>query len=120
MASAAVETLPLKMMCQIYDYLAEKGYTGDTAITDYMLNYFNNLHNANYESLTVLFAEEHPDSLNEKHWTDNGIWTMTEDDLLKYIEEYPWINQYVYVTPKGNKLDVQIKLAGNSIIYSKL
>ncbi|WP_143404424.1 hypothetical protein [Merdibacter massiliensis] len=97
-----------EMMCQIYDYLAEKGYTGDTAITDYMLNYFNNLHNANYESLTVLFAE-HPDWLNEKHWTDNGIWTMTEDDLLKYIEEYPWINQYVYVTPKGNKLDVQIK-----------
>ena len=80
-----------EMMCQIYDYLAKKDYTGDTAITDYMLDYYNEKRNVNYESLTDLFAD-HPDWLDGNLVTNNGIWTMTEEELLEYIAKYPWIN----------------------------
>lgn len=41
-----------EMMCQIYDYLAQKGYTGDTAISDYMLDYYNNKCGTDYDTLT--------------------------------------------------------------------
>ena len=97
-----------EMMCQIYNYLDEKGYTGDTAITDYMLNYYNEKRNVNYESLTDLFAD-HPDWLDGNLVTNNGIWTMTEEELLEYIAKYPWINSFVSVKPSGNNLSVQIK-----------
>ena len=97
-----------EMMCQIYDYLADKGYTGETAITDYMLNYYNEKKNVNYESLTDLFAD-HPDWLDGNLVTNNGIWTMTEEELLEYIAKYPWINSFVSVKSSGNNLSVQIK-----------
>ena len=93
-----------EMMCQIYDYLAKKGYTGDTAITDYMLDYYNTKNGSNYESLTTL-STDHPEWLAETSGTDNGIWTMTEEKLLEYIEKYPWINPFVVF--KNNS--VQIK-----------
>lgn len=97
-----------EMMCQIYDYLAKKDYTGDTAITDYMLDYYNEKKNVNYESLTDLFAD-HPDWLDGNLVTNNGIWTMTEEELLEYIAKYPWINSFVSVKSSGNNLSVQIK-----------
>ena len=97
-----------EMMCQIYDYLADKGYTGESAITDYMLNYYNEKRNVNYESLTDLFAD-HPDWLDGNLVTNNGIWTMTEEELSEYIAKYPWINSFVSVKSSGNNLSVQIK-----------
>ena len=96
------------MMCRIYDYLTDKGYTGESAITDYMLNYYNEKRNVNYESLTDLFAD-HPDWLDGNLVTNNGIWTMTEKELLEYIAKYPWINSFVSVKSSGNNLSVQIK-----------
>ena len=96
------------MMCRIYDYLADAGYTGDTAITDYMLSYYNNRRGTSYDNLTDLFAD-HPDWIDGQLLTNNGIWTMSEEDLLGYIEKYPWIDRFVSVTPKGSQLSVQIK-----------
>lgn len=96
------------MMCRIYDYLADAGYTGDTAITDYMLSYYNNRRGTSYDNLTDLFAD-HPDWIDGQLLTNNGIWTMSEEELLGYIEKYPWIDRFVSVTPKGSQLSVQIK-----------
>lgn len=96
------------MMCRIYDYLADAGYTGDTAITDYMLSYYNNRRGTSYDNLTDLFAD-HPDWIDGQLLTNNGIWTMSEEDLLGYIEKYPWIDRFVSVTPKRSQLSVQIK-----------
>ena len=96
------------MMCRIYDYLADAGYTGDTAITDYMLSYYNNRRGTSYDNLTDLFAD-HPDWIDGQLLTNNGIWTISEEDLLGYIEKYPWIDRFVSVTPKGSQLSVQIK-----------
>ena len=97
-----------EMMCQIYDYLADKGYTGESAITDYMLDYYNAKRNTDYDSLTDLFAD-HPDWVEGNLVTKNGIWTMTEAQLLEYIAEYPWIDRFVSVKPSGSNLSVQIK-----------
>lgn len=97
-----------EMMCQIYDYLAQEGYEGDTAITDYMLDYYNEKRNVDYSTLTELFAD-HPDWLDGNLVTNNGIWTMTQDELESYIEKYPWIDRFVSVKTSGNKLSVQIK-----------
>ena len=102
------ENVSFEMMCQIYDYLADKGYTGDTAITDYMLDYYNAKRGVNYDSLQDLFAD-HPDWLDGNLVTNNGIWTMTEAELLEYIEKYPWIDSFVSVKGSGNNLSVQIK-----------
>lgn len=97
-----------EMMCQIYDRLKEKGYEGESAITDYMLDYYNDLRDVNYTSLLDLFAD-HPDWVEGNLVTSNGIWTMTEDTLLEYIDKYPWIDRFVSVKPSGSKLSVQIK-----------
>ena len=96
------------MMCRIYDYLADAGYTGDTAITDYMLSYYNNRRGTSYDNLTDLFAD-HPDWIDGQLLTNNGIWTMSKEELLGYIEKYPWIDRFVSETPKGSQLSVQIK-----------
>lgn len=97
-----------EMMCQIYDYLDKKGYTGESAITDYMLDYYNAKRKVDYDSLLDLFAD-HPDWVEGNLVTSNGIWTMTEDTLLEYIDKYPWIDRFVSVKPSGSKLSVQIK-----------
>ena len=97
-----------EMMCQIYDYLEQKGYAGETAITDYMLNFYNNKRNTNYDSLTDFFAE-HPDWIDGNLVTNNGIWKMSEAKLLEYIEKYPWIDKFVSAKKSGDQLSVQIK-----------
>ena len=97
------------MLCRIYDYLAEAGYTGDEAITDYLLDYFNEQRGVNYSNLTDLFAD-HPDWLDGSMVTSNGIYTMPEEELLGYIEQYPWIDKFVYATKtETGDLNVQIK-----------
>ena len=102
-------SVTFEMFCQIYDYLEDAGYTGETAITDYLLDYFNNQRGVNYSSLTDLFAD-HPDWLDGSKLTKNGIYTMTESKLLEYIEKYPWIDRFVYVgSQSGGNLGVQIK-----------
>ena len=34
---------------------------------------------------------------------------MSETELLSYIEQYPWIDKFVYAKSDGDQLDVQIK-----------
>lgn len=96
------------MMCRIYDYLADAGYTGDTAITDYILEYYNAERGTDYDNLTDLL-EGYQNWFAGNLTTSSGIWTMTEDELNGYIEKYPWINRFVSVTSSGDQLRVQIK-----------
>ena len=95
------------MLCQIYEKLHEKGYTGETPLTDYMLAYFNDKYSSNYTNLSDVFAD-HPGAWGTPS-SKNGIYTMSESELLNYINKYPWINSFVYVVQKGSLLDVQIK-----------
>lgn len=97
-----------EMLCQIYDYLDKAGYSGENAITDYLLDYFNEQRNVNYDSLTQLFAD-HPDWLDGSKLAFNGIYNMTEAQLQEYIAKYPWIEPFLSVKGSGSKLSVQIK-----------
>ena len=97
-----------EMMCNIYTYLTKEGYTGEYAISDYMLDYFNQAHSTKYTSLSEMFAE-HPDWLRDDMTYKNGIWSMSEEELKACISEYPWIDRFLYVKQRGTDLDVQIK-----------
>lgn len=97
-----------EMLCQIYDYLAAEGYTGENAISDYLLDYYNAKRGVNYDSLTQMF-DDHPDWLDGNLCTNNGIYTMTEEELQAYIAKYPWIEPFLAVENSGSQLDVQIK-----------
>lgn len=97
-----------EMLCQIYDYLADEGYTGENAITNYMLDYYNEKKHANYDSLTHMF-NDHPEWIDGNLGTDSGIYTMTEEELQGYIAKYPWIDPFLYVQTSGSQLKVQIK-----------
>ena len=97
-----------EMLCQIYDYLAKIGYSGENAISDYLLDSFNEKYSSDYSSLTQMFAD-HPDWLNQTKLTSNGIYTMTEAQLQAYIDQYPWIEPFLYVQTSGSQLKVQIK-----------
>ena len=96
-------------LCQVYDYLEEQGYTGENALTRYMLNTLNEEHGTEYTSLADLVIE-HPTWLSTSSGVEhNGIYTMSETELLSYIEQYPWIDKFVYAKSDGDQLDVQIK-----------
>ena len=96
-------------LCQVYDYLKEQEYTGENALTRYMLDTLNEEHGTEYTSLADLVIE-HPSWLSTSSGVEhNGIYTMSETELLSYIEQYPWIDKFVYAKPNGDQLDVQIK-----------
>lgn len=97
-----------EMLCQIYDYLDKAGYSGENAITDYLLDYFNEKYTSDYSSLTQMFAD-HPDWLDGSKLASNGIYKMTEAQLQEYIAKYPWIEPFLYVQTSGSQLKVQIK-----------
>ena len=48
------------MVADTYTYLADKGYTGKDALTNYLLDYYNNMYSYEYQSLNDLY-DEHPD-----------------------------------------------------------
>lgn len=97
-----------EMLCQIYDYLEKAGYTGETAMSDYLLNYFNGKRGTSYGSLTELFAD-HSDWLDGELVTRSSVYKMTQEQLEDYIARYPWIDRFVYAKPSGGKYDVQLK-----------
>lgn len=110
--SAAVT---FEMMCGIYEALEEKGYAN---LQEYLAKYYG------YESWDEMVASD--DQLGKKLFssagTNNGIFEMSEEYLLKMIEKYPWIDKYLYVQASGDQLKVQIKwpeapIAGLSYDY---
>ena len=110
-ASSAAVTF--EEMCQIFDNLEEKGYEGENPLDSYMLEYLNKELKTDCESMEELYLEkpkEVSSILFSSGVTHNGIYTVNEQDLQKYISEYPWLNTYIYAqrSAQGN-LNVQIK-----------
>ena len=50
----------LNHVLNMYSYLEKAGYTGETALTDYLLDYYNGKLGSSYENFTDL-AKEHPE-----------------------------------------------------------
>ena len=110
-ASSAAVTF--EEMCQIFDKLEEKGYEGENPLDSYMLEYLNKELKTDCGSMEELYLEkpkEVSSILFSSGVTHNGIYTVNEQDLQKYISEYPWLNTYIYAqrSAQGN-LNVQIK-----------
>ena len=98
-----------EMMCNIYNYLEKMGYTGENAITQYLLGYFNEQRSTNYVSLTELFSE-HPDWMDGSLLTNNGIYTVSKEVLDSQIQKTSWIEPFLSIEQCGeDEYNVQIK-----------
>lgn len=99
-----------EMMCQIYEYLERAGYTGEDAMSRYVLRQMDPA--GQYSSLREMY-EQDPKTIAEEMFaegtTNNGIYTMSEEYLLEMIAKYPWIDPFLFVKQSGSDLRVQIK-----------
>ena len=99
-----------EMMCQIYEYLESAGYTGEDAMSRYVLRQMDPA--GQYSSLREMY-EADPVTIAKKMFaegtTNNGIYTMSEEYLLEMIAKYPWIDPFLFVGQSGSDLKVQIK-----------
>ena len=92
----------------IYDRLAEHGYSGENAMTKYMLHYFSEKYNKNFQDLNEVFIED-PNAWATSG-SHNGIYSMSEDELKRIISLYPAVDRFIYATPnRYGGLNVQIK-----------
>lgn len=79
----------LNHVLNMYSYLEQAGYTGETALTDYLLDYYNEKLGSNYENFTDL-AKEHPESVvNMQGGMADDQYSITEEQYNKLLEEYP-------------------------------
>ncbi len=103
----------LDMLFAIYDVLEEKGYTGENALSSYMLSYYNNL----YQTAFLSWEEMQKDSATwnkfinaTANWGRNSQYETTAEELDSLIAQYPEWDDYIYVTDQKNgKLEVQLK-----------
>lgn len=95
----------------IYNVLADKGYTGETALTDYLLDYFNKEYGADCKSWSEL-TSAYPKIANEFAKTGtNGIRNMTYSELETLCEKHPEINQnFIKVTTSSNPDQIGVQL----------
>ncbi len=84
------EQISLEDMFQLYDRLEEKGFTGETAFTDYMLNWFNEDFGTNYETWDDL-THDKTSKLQQIYGKPgiNSIWSASSEGLAALMEKYP-------------------------------
>ena len=95
----------------IYNVLAEKGFTGETALTDYLLDYFNKKYSADCKSWSEI-TSAYPDIANQLATSGtNGIFDMTYSELDALCAEHPEIDQnLIKVTPTSSSDVIQVQL----------
>ena len=95
----------------IYNVLAEKGFTGETALTDYLLDYFNKKYSADCKSWSEI-TSAYPDIANQLATSgSNGIFNMTYSELDALCAEHPEIDQnLIKVTPTSSSDIIQVQL----------
>lgn len=101
----------IDMVTNIYGYLEEKGFTGETALTDYLLSYYNEELGSDYKSFTELY-DEHPEKIMKMQ---GGLadhqYVVDEAKLNSLQESFPEsFEQFLIVIPKDDgKYLVQFK-----------
>ena len=93
-------------MCQLYEKLEEKGYTGENALSDYLISHYNEKFGANYRTIEEM-CNEHPD------WILNGgtgnpytsASPLSSQELKMYQEKYPKIAPFFNIAPSRNQED---------------
>ncbi len=97
-----------EMVFGLYDILAEKGYSGSDALTTFMLGYFNDYYNADYQTFEELAAAK--PNLGDQFAQPgvNGIFELTHEKLAQYKAEHPEMVPYLHITDdNGETCDVQ-------------
>ena len=101
----------LNLVLEMKDYLEKAGYTGETALTDYMLAYYNKELGTSYSSFTEL-AKEHPEKVVDMQggMADDQYY-ITEDQYNDLVKKYPELmGKYAISETKSNgKVMVQLK-----------
>ena len=101
----------LNLILEMKDYLEKAGYTGETALTDYMLNYYNNELGTSYGSFTEL-AKEHPEKVVDMQggMADDQYY-ITQDQYNDLVQKYPdLVGKYAISEVKSNgKVMLQLK-----------
>lgn len=101
----------LNLVLEMKDYLEKAGYTGETALTDYMLAYYNKDLGTSYGSFTEL-AKEHPEKVVDMQggMADDQYY-ITEDQYNDLVKKYPELmGKYAISETKSNgKVMVQLK-----------
>lgn len=91
--------------------LEEAGYTGESALTDYMLDYYNNLYSYEYESFTDL-TQEHPEVMVDVQGSYADCqFDITKEQYEEICKKYPdTFGKYHIVEELSNgKMRVQMK-----------
>ncbi len=103
----------LEMLFNVYDYLAEKGYTGENAMSQCVLDYYNNKFGTNFASWAEmqLDAEVWNKYINSTaNFGRNSQYKVSKEVLDALVAEHPELDPFVYVTKSsGNQLEVQLK-----------
>lgn len=97
--------ITLEELFTIYDVLEKKSYTGPTALTDYMLKYFNEEYGDNCASWTELVSKHIEIYYDLSEAGTNGIY---EDVPLSKVDElctkYPDLNDFVMISGYSGEL----------------
>ena len=81
--------ITIDMVANIYGYLEEEGYTGENAITDYMLAYYNTQLGENYSTFEELY-NNHPESIvNMQNGLADHQYYVSQEKLNQLREQYP-------------------------------
>ena len=101
----------LNHVLNMYSYLEKAGYTGETALTDYLLDYYNGKLGSSYENFTDL-AKEHPEMVVDMQGgMADDQYSITEEQYNKLLEDYPdYFGKYSTVMERNNgKVLIQMK-----------
>lgn len=93
----------LNHVLNMYSYLEKAGYTGETALTDYLLDYYNGKLGSSYENFTDL-AKEHPEMVVDMQGgMADDQYPITEEQYNKLLEDYPdYFGKYSTVMKRNN------------------
>ncbi len=103
----------VEQLFAIYDKLEEKGFSGENALSRYMLSYYNDLYETSFQS----WEEMQQDSATwnkfinaTANWGRSSQYDVTKEQLDKLAAEHPELDDYIYAENKGNgKLEIQLK-----------
>lgn len=95
----------LEQMAQLYEKLAEKGYTGENALSDYLLSYFNEKMGTEYTTLEEVYQKDSDRFQKVTDGAQNGFTgeSYTMKELEELAKTYPWLSENCKLTPAGNK-----------------
>ena len=77
-----------ELVLNIYSVLKGRGYEGENALTNYMLNYYNEKYHTSYDSITELFADNPGSITNMQGGMSNAQYIVSEEKMAQLKKDY--------------------------------